>query len=128
MWQQEQARQRAEFGDRHQAEFAAEQHRWEQWQAERGRSDSDSSRASSGADGTRQARTGWASLSPEVAEAYYLFDLEPDVTEGEIRQARRKLAARWHPDRFEHDERMKVKATEKLKQINQAYELLMQDR
>ena len=117
------------FGERHQAEFAAEQRRWEQWQAERGRSGAASSSRSGDDTGSAPSSgTGWSALSPEVAEAYYLFDLEPGATEEAIRQARRKLAGRWHPDRFEGDDRMKAKATEKLKRINQAYELLMHSR
>ena len=129
MWQQEQARQSAGTYDRRQAEFAAEQQRWEQWQAERKRSEASSSAQPNASSGNpRQPSTGWSALSPEVAEAYYFFDLQPDATDEAIRQARRKLVARWHPDRFEHDDRMKARATEKLKRINQAYEVLVQHR
>jgi DnaJ-like protein len=42
----------------------------------------------------------------------------------EIRQAYRDLAQIWHPDRFSHDVRLRLKAQEKMKEINGAYEVV----
>lgn len=50
--------------------------------------------------------------------------LTPGATLAEIKQARTDLVKVWHPDRFSHDARLKVKAEEKLKEINAAYEWL----
>jgi hypothetical protein len=52
------------------------------------------------------------------------FGLSPDATQPEIKDAYRVLAKVWHPDRFEGDEHLKMKAEEKLKEINSAYQLL----
>ncbi|MFI5279576.1 MAG: DnaJ domain-containing protein [Gemmatimonadales bacterium] len=42
----------------------------------------------------------------------------------DIKIAWRDLAKVWHPDRFAHDERLRGKAGENLKRINEAYESL----
>jgi curved DNA-binding protein CbpA len=53
-----------------------------------------------------------------------VLGLTPGATLAEIKQARTDLVKVWHPDRFSHDARLKVKAEEKLKEINAAYEWL----
>jgi hypothetical protein len=50
--------------------------------------------------------------------------VKPGVSSGELKAAHRDLAKVWHPDRFVHDPRLQEKAQEKLKEINEAYELL----
>lgn len=55
---------------------------------------------------------------------YQILDLEPGVSPAEIRQAYWDLAKVWHPDRFPHDHRLQLKTQEKLKEINEAYEML----
>ena len=42
----------------------------------------------------------------------------------ELKAAHRDLAKVWHPDRFVHDPRLQEKAQEKLKEINEAYDLI----
>lgn len=42
----------------------------------------------------------------------------------EVKQAYRDLAKVWHPDRFQDNDRLRKRAEEKLKQINDAYEYL----
>jgi hypothetical protein len=59
-----------------------------------------------------------------VDKAYELLGVKPGVSIRELKAAHRDLAKVWHPDRFLHDPRLCEKAQEKLKEINEAYELL----
>src|SRR5678816_3270474 len=78
------------------------------------------------------ARSGEARARPVVEEnlitdlskAYELLGVKPGVSSRELKAAHRDLAKVWHPDRFLHDPRLQEKAQEKLKEINEAYELL----
>ncbi len=56
--------------------------------------------------------------------ALVTFGLTRDATPSEIKDAYRVMAKVWHPDRFQGDERLRLKAEEKLKEINSAYQLL----
>lgn len=58
----------------------------------------------------------------DVASWYRTLDLEPGASPEEVKQAWRDLAQVWHPDRFAGNERLRVKAEQTLKQINEAYE------
>ena len=58
-------------------------------------------------------------------KAYELLGVKPGVSNRELKAAHRDLAKVWHPDRFLHDPRLQQKAQEKLKEINEAYELLL---
>jgi hypothetical protein len=64
-------------------------------------------------------------LSPDLSKAYDLLGVKPGVSNRELKAAHRDLAKVWHPDRFLHDPRLQEKAQEKLKEINEAYELLI---
>jgi hypothetical protein len=57
-------------------------------------------------------------------KAYVLLGVKPGISNRELKAAHRDLAKVWHPDRFLHDPRLQEKAQEKLKEINEAYELL----
>jgi DnaJ-like protein len=63
-------------------------------------------------------------LSSDLSKAYELLGVKPGVSSRELKAAHRDLAKVWHPDRFLHDPRLQAKAQEKLKEINEAYELL----
>jgi DnaJ-class molecular chaperone len=63
-------------------------------------------------------------LSTDLNKAYELLGLKPGVPMRELKAAHRDLAKVWHPDRFQHDPRLQEKAQEKLKEINEAYDLL----
>jgi hypothetical protein len=62
-----------------------------------------------------------------VREALEVFGVAADATPAEIKAAHRDLVKVWHPDRFGSDARLRAKAEEKLKQINQAYMVLRSD-
>lgn len=60
----------------------------------------------------------------DLSKAYELLGVKPGVSNRELKAAHRDLAKVWHPDRFVHDPRLQEKAQEKLKEINEAYELI----
>jgi hypothetical protein len=59
-----------------------------------------------------------------IERALEILGLGPDAKPEDIKQAVRDLAKVWHPDRFPNNSRVQRKAEEKLKEINQAYEIL----
>ena len=61
----------------------------------------------------------------DLSKAYEVLGVKPGVSNRELKAAHRDLAKVWHPDRFLHDPRLQEKAQEKLKEINEAYELLI---
>lgn len=56
---------------------------------------------------------------PTKRDYYDILGVSKDTSNQEIKQAYRKLALKWHPDRNKSEE-----ATEKFKEINEAYEIL----
>jgi hypothetical protein len=62
--------------------------------------------------------------SVELDESYRLLEVNPAVTDAELKSAHRDLTKVWHPDRFAHDPVMQRKAQEKLKAINEAYDTI----
>jgi curved DNA-binding protein CbpA len=60
-------------------------------------------------------------------EALDILGLGPGATSVEIKEAYRDLVKVWHPDRFGSDPRLRQKAEDKLKQINNAYLVLQSD-
>lgn len=67
-------------------------------------------------------------MHDDLSKAYELLGVKPGVSNRELKAAHRDLAKVWHPDRFLHDPRLQEKAQEKLKEINEAYELLSSGR
>ena len=63
-------------------------------------------------------------LITDLSKAYELLGVKPGISSRELKAAHRDLAKVWHPDRFVHDPRLQEKAQEKLKEINEAYELI----
>jgi hypothetical protein len=64
-------------------------------------------------------------VSAELDKCYELLGVKPGASVAELKAAYRDMAKVWHPDRFGHDERLQKKAQDKLKEINEAYELLI---
>ncbi len=54
---------------------------------------------------------------------YKILEVEPNASQDQIKNQYRFLVQAWHPDKFGSPE-TKAKAEEKLKQINEAYDLL----
>ncbi|UCG89202.1 MAG: J domain-containing protein [Gemmatimonadota bacterium] len=60
----------------------------------------------------------------DLSRAYKVLGLYPGASKDELKRAYRDLALVWHPDRFEHNERLAQKAERNLKRINEAFALL----
>lgn len=61
----------------------------------------------------------------DIKRCYELLEVETDSSLSEIKQSYRDLVQIWHPDRFPSDNyRVKQKAEEKLKEINEAYRII----
>lgn len=56
--------------------------------------------------------------------AYRILGLDSHVSIVELRQVYRDLVNVWHPDRFAHNPRLRRKAENRLKEINEAYRYL----
>ncbi|MEM1055014.1 MAG: Hsp70 family protein [Bacteroidota bacterium] len=61
-------------------------------------------------------------MSPRLDASLRLLDLDPEATLDDAKKARRELAMVWHPDRFPDNEELRLRAEDKLKAINAAYE------
>jgi hypothetical protein len=64
----------------------------------------------------------------DTGEAFTILGLPLSATPIQIKEAYRDLAKVWHPDRFGSDPRLRSKAEEKLKQVNEAYQALQTGR
>jgi hypothetical protein len=60
----------------------------------------------------------------QISAYLELLDLPDAFTEAQLKQAYHDLVQVWHPDKHSHNERLRKKADEKMKEINQAYEVL----
>lgn len=58
---------------------------------------------------------------------YVILDVKPDATTVEIKKAYRKLMSTYHPDRYMDNETKRKAATEVMKKLNEAYEVLGDD-
>lgn len=58
----------------------------------------------------------------DINQYYGILGLKPGDSPDEVKDAYRDLVKVWHPDRFAHDPKLQVKAQEKLKEINEAYQ------
>jgi hypothetical protein len=60
----------------------------------------------------------------QISAYVELLDLPDAFSEAQLKQAYHDLVQVWHPDKHSHNERLRKKADEKMKEINQAYEVL----
>jgi uncharacterized RDD family membrane protein YckC len=58
-------------------------------------------------------------------KAYEILRLEPEASVADLKLAYRDMVNVWHPDRFQHNPRLKEKAEQQLREVNQAYEIIL---
>jgi hypothetical protein len=63
-------------------------------------------------------------MTMDPRRAYRVLGLAPGAPLDEVKRAYRDLAQVWHPDRFPPDSRLKQKAENNLKRINEAHAVL----
>jgi CheY-like chemotaxis protein len=63
---------------------------------------------------------------PTTEECLRLLGLDRGATPDDCRRAYKDLVEVWHPDRLVHNERLRLLATTRLKEINEAYAYLME--
>lgn len=61
---------------------------------------------------------------PNIGKLLELFDLRRDFTDEELSTAYKDLVQVWHPDKYVHNERLKTRAENKIKELNEAYSTL----
>ena len=64
-------------------------------------------------------------MASEMDKCYQILGLKPGASEEEIRKTYEVLIKVWDPDRFLNDPKMQSIATERLKEIDEAYKKLM---
>ena len=60
-------------------------------------------------------------------DPYKVLGVAPGASDDEIKRAYRELAKKYHPDNY-HDNPLKNLADEKMQEINNAYDMIMNDR
>lgn len=63
----------------------------------------------------------------DVARSYAVLKIPATATPESVKQAYRKLAKLWHPDRYINDPILRAKAEAEIKKINQAYAVIKAD-
>ena len=63
-----------------------------------------------------------------MKDPYKILGVSRDATDIEIKNAYRALARKYHPDNYAKDPDMAELATEKMKEINEAYETITKER
>jgi curved DNA-binding protein CbpA len=57
----------------------------------------------------------------DIFKCYELLEVDPGASFSDVKRAYREMCKVWHPDRFEARSKLRLKAQEKLKQINLAF-------
>jgi len=66
---------------------------------------------------------------PETDSSYKILEIEPSVTNDEVKKAYRKMAMKYHPDKVSHlGEDFRKSADEKFAMVNEAYEKIKKER
>lgn len=60
----------------------------------------------------------------EIEKCFEILEVDKDSSSEKIKEAYRDIINVWHPDRFSGNPRLKEKAEGKVKEINEAYEIL----
>ncbi len=67
-------------------------------------------------------------METELRDPYSVLGVFPDATDEEIKEAYHELARRYHPDNYTDDNPLKDLASEKMQEINAAYEKIQKER
>lgn len=66
---------------------------------------------------------------PETDSAYKILEVDPSVSNDDLKKAYRKMAMKYHPDKVSHlGEDFRKTADEKFKKVNEAYEKIKKER
>jgi hypothetical protein len=63
-------------------------------------------------------------MALSLSRCYELLGLKQGASQEAVKEAYRDMVKVWHPDRFQQDAALKLKAEEMLKQVNLAYKIL----
>ena len=63
-----------------------------------------------------------------MTDPYKVLGISPNATDIEVKNAYRALARKYHPDNYDSSNPLAELASEKMKEINEAYEQIMQSR
>lgn len=71
----------------------------------------------------------YSSPTPALANAYQTLGISPDASDSEVKSAYKRLAMKFHPDRFATSgQETQHKAEEQFKKINEAYQIIKKKR
>lgn len=60
----------------------------------------------------------------DLYHCYEVLGLEPGASQDKVKEAFREMAFVWHPDRFPEGSKLQLKAQQRMKEINAAYQKL----
>lgn len=121
-WQRMRA---GKFGDYQ--EFEKRRNKWFEDEAER-KAEKEFEKKRKENSNSSKKNTSYSNLSPELQKAYAVLGLDPSASIGEIKDQKKKLLKRYHPDLFANQgEDMIKKATKKAQSINHAYEIIIRN-
>ncbi|MBD2292589.1 dynamin family protein [Anabaena sphaerica FACHB-251] len=60
----------------------------------------------------------------KIARAYQILGLQPNASFAEVKQAYKTLVKKWHPDLFMNQPQMQKQVQEKMRLVNEAYNVL----
>lgn len=66
-------------------------------------------------------------MASRLRRAYAVLELSRPVTERELKRQYRRLVKRWHPDRYTLDPVGQAEAAQRMREINNAYQVLSAD-
>lgn len=124
-WQRMKA---GKFGDY--KEFEKRRNKWFEDEAERKaeKEFEKKRKENSNTNHSNSRKTNYSNLSPELQKAYSVLGIEPSASIDEIKNQKKKLLKRYHPDLFANQgEDMIKKATKKAQSINHAYEIIIRN-
>jgi len=60
----------------------------------------------------------------DIRQCFDVLELDRNASIDDVKQAYKDMVNIWHPDRFSNNPRLKQKAEDKLKEINEAYKMV----